>query len=262
MNPMLTIARRAAEEAGKIIRQGWNQLDQLQVQEKGRGDWVSQIDVQAEQAILQILKDKYPQHDFQGEEMGEVRGRKSEGEYLWLIDPLDGTANFLHGIPHFAVSIALIKNEKIELALVYNPIHEMLFTAARGQGAQCNGRRLRVNGQREAGRTLLATGMPLHQREAIPAHLQQVQEALQLFADVRCYGAAALDLCGVAANQFGAYFERGLKAWDMAAGILIAQEAGAMVSNFKGGSASLEAGEVLCANPYLHKQLLPILERL
>ncbi|MDO4435810.1 MAG: inositol monophosphatase family protein [Cardiobacteriaceae bacterium] len=259
-HPMLTIAKRAAEEAGNIIVRGFRQLDQIQVQEKGRADLVSWVDQQAEVAIRSVLSDKFPSHQFLGEEMGASGA--DAAEYLWVIDPLDGTTNFLHGLPHFAVSIALVKQGKLELGLVYNPISEEWFTAARGEGALLNGRRLRVNALREPSRAIVATGFPTRTPERLPEQYALVSSVLEKFGDIRRLGAAALDLCYVACGRQDGYFELGIKPWDIAAGVLIAQEAGAIVTDFKGETCAYDSERVVCANAYLHKQLLSQVQKI
>ncbi|SAM57672.1 inositol monophosphatase family protein [Cardiobacterium hominis] len=255
-NPMLTIARRAAEEAGKILQMGQRQLDQIQIEEKGRGDLVSVVDRRAEEVIKNILLEKFPQHDFLGEEFGETRAQAEESEFCWVIDPLDGTTNFLHGLPQFAVSIGLLKRGKPELGVVYNPATEEWFTAARGEGAQLNGRKLRVSGLRDGGRAIVATGFPFRYPDLMPRQYALLQSVLQEIADVRRLGSASLDLCFVAANRVDAFFEMGLKPWDICAGILIAQEAGAIVTDLAGQHTMLDSGNIVAANTYLHSILL------
>ena len=250
-NPLLTIARRAAEEAGKILQMGQRQLDQIQIEEKGRGDLVSVVDRRAEEVIKNILLEKFPQHDFLGEEFGETRAQAEESEFCWVIDPLDGTTNFLHGLPQFAVSIGLLKRGKPELGVVYNPATEEWFTAARGEGAQLNGRKLRVSG-----RAIVATGFPFRYPDLMPRQYALLQSVLQEIADVRRLGSASLDLCFVAANRVDAFFEMGLKPWDICAGILIAQEAGAIVTDLAGQHTMLDSGNIVAANTYLHSILL------
>lgn len=256
MNPMLTIARRAAEEAGKILQMGQRQLDQIQIEEKGRGDLVSVVDRRAEEAIKNVLLDKFPQHDFLGEESGETRAAAGESEYCWVIDPLDGTTNYLHGLPQFAVSIGLLKRGKPELGVVFNPMSSEWFTAARGEGAQLNGHRLRVGNLRDGGRAIAATGFPFRDPDLLARQYALLESVLQEIADVRRLGSAALDLCFVAANRLDGYFEMGIKPWDICAGLLIAQEAGAIVSDFGGGREMLERGEIVAGNIYLHQILL------
>lgn len=255
MHPMLTIAKRAAEEASKVLQMGFYNLDQIQVQEKGRADLVSIIDQQAERVIREVLTDKYPHHDFLGEEGGGSDSDR-QSEYLWIIDPLDGTTNFLHGIPHFAISIALMKQDKLETAIVYNPITKEMFTASRGQGAQLNERKIRVNPQREGSRAIIATGFPTRNPAKLQEQYPLVTSVLQEFGDIRRFGAAALDLAAVACGRMEGYFEHGIHPWDIAGGILIAQEAGALVTNYAGKSISVFDDNIICANPYLHKALL------
>ncbi|UJF25147.1 inositol monophosphatase [Suttonella sp. R2A3] len=257
MHPMLTIAKRAAEEAGRVIQQGYRQLEQIQAQEKSPGDFVSIVDQQAERAIKAVLHDKYPTHTIIGEESGETQGKPNKGgdDYQWIIDPLDGTANFLHGIAQFAVSIALMKNGRLEVGLVYDPINDELFTAARGQGAQLNGRRIRTNAQRDPARSIIGTGFPFKNPELMDQQVRYVGALLQEFSDLRRLGSAALDLCYVACGRLDAFYEMALNPWDIAAGILIAQEAGVIVTDLKEGHEMLDHGDVVCANPYLHKVL-------
>lgn len=253
MHPMLTIARRAAEEAGRVIMQGLRQLDQVQVEEKGRGDLVSVVDRRSEEVIRQVLLEKFPDHAVLGEEFGRAGGRS---EFEWVIDPLDGTANFVHGLPQFAVSIALLKAGKPEVGVVYNPVSDDWFTAARGQGAQWNGRKMRVNQLRDPGRAFVGTGFPFKYPDKLALQFKLVEAALQEFSDVRRLGSAALDLCYVACGRLDAFFEMGLNPWDIAAGLLIAQEAGAIVTDFSAGHSMLESGEIACANLHLHRILL------
>lgn len=261
MHPMLTIARRAAEEAGRIIQRGYRDLEKLQIHEKGRGDLVSAVDQHAEQLICRMVTEKYPDHDILGEEFGARRSGAGASEYQWVIDPLDGTANFLHGLPHFAVSIAVLRKGRPEVGVVYNPIGDDWFTAARGQGAQHNGQRIRVNRQRDATRAVVATGFPYREIEQLPRVLAQVASVLHDFSDLRRLGSAALDLCYVACGFQDAYFESTLNAWDIAAGVLIAQEAGAIVTDYAGERKMLENGTVLAANALLHPVLTEALRR-
>lgn len=256
MHPMLTIARRAAEEAGRVIMQGLRQLDQLQVEEKGRGDLVSAVDRRSEEVIRRVLLEKFPGHAVLGEEFG-ASGRS---EFEWVIDPLDGTANFVHGLPQFAVSIALLKGGKPEAGVVYNPVTDDWFTAARGQGAQWNGRKMRVNTLRDAGRGFVGTGFPFKSPDKLALQYRYVEAALAAFSDVRRLGSAALDLCFVACGRLDAFFEMGLNPWDMAAGVLIAQEAGAIVTDLQGGHEMLARGEVVVANTHLHRILMQQLQ--
>lgn len=258
-HPMLTIARRAAEEAGRLIERGYRDLSRIKVQEKGRGDFVSVIDQQSEQIIRQILQDKFPEHDILGEEFGGLS--VAESDYQWIIDPLDGTANFVHGLPHFAISIALLKKGQLEIGLIYNPITDEMFSAARGEGAFCNGQRIRANGQRDSHKAMIATGFPFKTPEQMTQQFAYCQSVLEDFSDLRRLGAAALDLCYVACGRQDGYFESGIKPWDIAAGILIAQEAGCLVSDYGDEKAMLDTETIVCANAYLHPILMKALRR-
>lgn len=261
MHPMLTIARRAAEEAGHFILRGYRDLDKIQIHEKGRGDFVSAIDQQSEQIIRQILSEKYPTHDILGEEFGEAQSGSTASEYQWVIDPLDGTANFLHGLPQFAVSIACLHHGKPEVGIVYNPVSDDWYTAARGDGAQLNGQRIRVNKQRNPDRAIVATGFPYRAPENMPQQIAYVASVLETFGDLRRIGSAALDLCMVACGRQDAYFEKGIHIWDIAAGVLIAQEAGAIVTDFAGDADMLTNNTVVCANATLHPLLLKAIQK-
>ncbi|SUO97757.1 inositol monophosphatase family protein [Suttonella ornithocola] len=259
MHPMLTIARRAADEAGKVIQRGYRELNKIQIHEKGRGDFVSIVDQQAEQVITNVLIDKYPDHAILGEEFGASADK--EADYQWVIDPLDGTANFVHGLPHFSVSIGLLKKGVPEIGIVYNPITDDWFTAEKGGGAQLNGQRIRANTQRDPGRAVVATGFPYKDPELMPEQLAYVKSVLEDFSDLRRMGGAALDFCLTACGRQDAFFELGLRPWDMAAGILIAQEAGCIVTDFSGEKNMLENGTIICANAHLYPVLDKALQR-
>lgn len=253
MHPMLTIACRAANAAGAIIQRGFQELERIPIVEKGRGDLVSMIDKQAEMAILRVLQDKYPHHQYLCEETG---AQESDNEYQWIIDPLNGTANFLRNIPHFAVSIALLKKGIPEIALVYNPVREDWYLAEKGAGARMNKQRIRVSNNKDASKALFATGLPYKSPALTATHFRRINATLNVAADMRCSGSAALDLCAVASAQVDAYFEPHVAAWDIAAGMLIAQEAGAIISDLNGKKTMLESGEILCATPHMHALLL------
>lgn len=259
MHPMLTIARRAAEDAGRFLQRAFRDLGKIQIHEKGRGDFVSIADQQAEQIIRTTLAEKYPDHAILGEEYGSMSEQTSE--YQWIIDPLDGTANFIHGLPHFSISIGLLKRGTPEIGLVYNPITDDLYTAAKGEGAQLNGQKIRANTQRYANRAIVATGFPFKNLELMPQQIAYVQSVLEDFSDIRRMGGAALDFCLTACGRQDAFFELGLRPWDMAAGILIAQEAGCIVTDFAGEKNMLETGTIICANAYLHPILDKALQR-
>ena len=257
MEPMLTMALRAARKAGEIIERAVERVDLLNIEEKGRNDYVSEIDKKAEQEIIYHLKKAYPDHAFVGEETGRSQ---NNSDYVWTIDPLDGTTNFLHGIPHFSVSIACSYKGVLTHGVVYDPIKREEFTASRGKGAHLNGRRIRVSSRRNLDGALIGTGVPFNgfALEHIDEYLNCLREVASQTAGVRRAGSAALDLAYVAAGRFDGFWEMNLKEWDMAAGILLVREAGGMLSDFKGGNDYLEHGHIVCAAPKVFKPLLQI----
>lgn len=257
MQPMLTIALRAARTAGeKIVRAG-DRLDLVKVDEKGVNDFVSDVDRNAEQEIISIIRRAYPDHGFLGEESGE---HNPDSDYIWVIDPLDGTTNFLRGIPHYAVSIGCLLKGKLEHAVVYNPVTREEFTASRGYGAKLNDKRLRVTTRASLDGALVGTGIPFrhHKEDMLPGYLKTLGELASKTAGIRRPGSAALDLAYVAAGRYDAFWEMGLKPWDMAAGALLVTEAGGLVSDFHGGHDFLGSGNIVCGNPKCFKQVLQI----
>ena len=255
---MVTIALRAAHKAGDIIAQGYEQLDVIKVQKKEANDYVTEIDKASERAIIATLKKAYPDHGFLGEESGHQPGEGEGKDYLWIIDPLDGTTNFIHGLPQFAVSIACQYRGKIEHAVVYNPISREEFTASRGKGAALNGRRIRVTGRRGLQGALLGTGFPF--REGQMAHMDNYISMFRSLVGqtdgIRRPGSAALDLAYVAAGRYDGFWEFGLQEWDMAAGLLLIQEAGGLVGDFRGGNKHMEKGQVVCGGAKVFKEIL------
>jgi len=247
MHPMLNIAVRAARSAGNIIARASGQLDMVQTTQKGTNDFVTNVDKEAEQAIVQILRKSYPDHDIVAEEGGEYGSNNSD--YQWVIDPLDGTANFIKGIPHYAVSIALRYRGKLDQAVIFDPLRGEVFTASRGGGAQLNGRRIRVSNANDLGGTILATGFPFKHKHHLDAYTECFKSMLITAADMRRTGSAALDLAYVAAGRVDGFWEIGLKPWDFAAGELILREAGGLVSDFVGGNNHLKSGNIVAANP-------------
>ncbi len=231
MHPLLNIAIRAARRAGEVIARSIPRLESLQVAEKGRNDYVSEIDQAAEREIIDIIHKHYPDHAI----LAEESGASGDHEMRWVIDPLDGTTNFLHGFPHFAVSIAAERAGKAEVAVVYDVMRQELFTAARGAGAQLDGRKIRVSKQRELEGSLIATGFPFSlEAEHFNAYVEQLRVIMAQAAGVRRAGAAALDLAYVAAGRVDAFWEIGLKPWDTAAGALLIQEAGGHIGTLTG----------------------------
>lgn len=246
MHPMLNIAVRAARVAGSIIVRGFENRDDLVLQSKGSNDFVTQIDKEAEKAIIHKIQQSYPNHGFLGEESGETQGE--EKDFQWIIDPLDGTTNFIKGIPHFAVSIALLHKGRLDQAVVFDPIRGELFTASRGQGAQLNGYRIRASQPREMTNTILATAFPFRDKSSFVSANDKFCKIFSQSGDVRRSGSAALDMAYVAAGRYDGYWEQGIKAWDIAAGELLVREAGGLVTDFKGGNDPLFKGEVVAGS--------------
>ena len=258
IHPMLNIAVRAARAAGSIINRAALDLDVLKVATKGTNDFVTEVDRAAEQAIIDVLLEAYPGHGILAEESGRERGARSS-DYLWIIDPLDGTTNFIHGLPVYAVSIALSFRGKIEQAVVYDPCRNDLFLASKGRGAYLNDRRLRVSRRTRMAEALIGTGFPFRRGDNFKRYLKMFEEVMQHCAGVRRPGAAALDLCYVAAGWYDGFFETGLSPWDVAAGSLVVTEAGGLVGNFTGESDFLHQREVVAANPRIYAQLVQTL---
>ncbi|MGH8477447.1 MAG: inositol monophosphatase family protein [Methylococcales bacterium] len=248
MHPMLNIAERAARAAATVIVRSLDRIDALHIDEKGRNDFASEVDRRAEQEIIRVIRAAYPDHTIIAEESGVHHGN----EYTWIIDPLDGTTNFLHGFPQFAVSIALARRGKLEQALIYDPMREEMFSASRGSGATINNRRMRVSTQSTLTGALLGTGFPFGAQKHLDAYLNMFRRLSKDAAGIRRPGAAALDLAYVAAGRFDGFWEIGLKQWDMAAGALLIQEAGGIVSDFVKGGSYLSSGNIIAANPKLH----------
>lgn len=256
MQPMLNIALRAARRAGDLIARAAEQLDRVQVESKGENNFVTEIDRKSEQEILYHLKKAYPDHGFLCEESGE--SGNPDGEYQWIIDPIDGTTNFIRGIPHYCISIACLHKGQIEHAVVLDPIRREEFTASRGRGAQLNGRRIRVTMATSLEGTLIGTGIPFKSRseQHIPAYMKSLEAVASETAGVRRAGSAALDLAYVAAGRLDGFWEIGLSQWDIAAGVLLVREAGGLISDFEGGGSYMDTGNIVAGNPKCLKSLL------
>ena len=257
MHPMLTIAIRAARSAGDQILRAMDNVGQLQINNKGRNDYASEVDRAAEVEIIHTIRKAYPDHGILAEESGAQAG---DSPYLWIIDPLDGTTNFLHGFPQFAVSIALKNKDKIEIGVVYDPLRDELFTAERGGGAMLNNRRIRVTKQTSLTGSLLGTGFPFKEQQHLDAYLGMFRGLFADSAGIRRAGAAALDLAYVAAGRLDGYWEIGLKQWDMAAGILLVKEAGGVVTDFSFRDKFMESGHVIAGNPKMHQIMYQAIE--
>ncbi len=251
---MLNIAVRAARNAGQVIVKAFSQPENIEAMQKGSNDFVTNVDRDAEAAIIHTIKKSYPEHGIIGEESGEIAG--TNPDYQWIIDPLDGTTNFVKGIPHFAVSIALRVKGRTEQAVVYDPIRDELFTATRGSGAQLNGYRIRTGKAKDLSGTVLATGFPFKQKHQIEPYQKMFHALFLECADIRRAGSAALDLAYVAAGRVDGFWEMGLKPWDTAAGELLAKEAGAIVTDFVGGHNYEHSGNLVVGNPRVVKEML------
>ena len=249
---MLNIATRAARSAGRILMRYLERTDRIAVTSKSRNDFVSEVDRGAEQAIIQELRSRYPDHAILAEESGEHRG----SEFQWVIDPLDGTTNYLHGFPQFSVSIALKYRNRLEQAVVYDPLREEMFTASRGQGAQLNDRRLRVAGRTSLEGALIGTGFPFRDHRHLDAYLSMFKAMIQDTAGIRRPGSAALDFAYVAAGRLDGFWELGLAQWDFAAGALLVSEAGGKVTDLAGGDRYLDTGNLIAGNLKVHQAML------
>jgi myo-inositol-1(or 4)-monophosphatase len=258
LHPMLNIAIKAARAAGAIINRASMDLDLLRINTKGPNDFVSEVDQAAEQVIIETLLQAYPGHGILAEESGREHGAR-DSEYVWIIDPLDGTTNFIHGFPVYAVSIALAHRGVVQQAVVYDPSRNDLFYATKGRGAYLNDRRLRVSKRTRMQDALIGTGFPFRRGDNFKRYLKIFEEVMQQCAGLRRPGAAALDLCYVAAGYYDAFFETGLNPWDVAAGSLIITEAGGLIGNFTGESDYLYQREVVAATPRIYGQLVQIL---
>jgi myo-inositol-1(or 4)-monophosphatase len=252
MNPTLNIAVRAARSAGNVIIRNLGKLDTLAIHTKNRNDFVTEVDRQAEQEIIFTLRKAFPGHGILAEESGLQEG----DEYQWIIDPLDGTTNFLHGFPQFAVSIALRHKGRMEQAVIYDPLRQELFTATRGAGAMLNDRRIRVTKRNSLEGSLLGTGFPFKSQQHLDAYLDMFRALFPQAAGIRRAGSAALDLAYVATGRLDGFWEIGLNIWDMAAGVLLIQEAGGLSSDFSGGDNHLESGNIVAGNPKLFAEIL------
>lgn len=249
---MLTIAVRAARSAGDFMVRYLDRLDGVEIDLKGQNDYVTEIDRRAEEIVIRTLRDAYPDHAFVGEESGQ----HGEAEHVWIIDPLDGTTNYLHGFPQFSVSIALEHRGVLDQAVIYDPLRNELFTASRGAGAQLNNRRIRVSRQKELKTSLLGTGFPFRDYTHVDKYLHTLRHFMTRCQGIRRAGAASLDLAYVACGRLDGFWEFGLKKWDVAAGVLLITEAGGLVGDLKGESTYLESGDICAGTPSVYPQLI------
>ncbi|WP_293775408.1 inositol monophosphatase family protein [uncultured Oxalicibacterium sp.] len=256
MHPMLNTAIKAARRAAAVINRASFDLDRIKVTEKKPNDFVTEVDQAAEQAIIEVLLNAYPDHAILAEESGASANLHDEKEFVWIIDPLDGTTNFIHGFPQYAVSIALQHKGQITQAVVYDPNRNDLFTATKGAGAFLNEKRIRVTRRDKMADALIGTGFPFRQGDNIDQYMKMFKIMTQSCAGLRRPGSAALDLAYVAAGRLDGFFEKGLQPWDIAAGSLLITEAGGIVGTFEGESDYLYKGDVLAGSPKIFAQLV------
>jgi myo-inositol-1(or 4)-monophosphatase len=260
-DPAVNIAVKAARRAASIINQAANQLELLNIETKAHNDFVTEVDRAAEAAIVDILREAFPEHSILAEESGRSGDGEGRGaEYVWVIDPLDGTTNFIHGFPQYAVSIALTRKGVPEHAVIFDPVSNELFTATRGRGAYMNDRRIRVSRRQRLADALLGTGFPFRQFAHVDTYLAMFRELAQRSVGLRRAGAAALDLAYVASGRLDGFWEIGLSPWDMAAGALLIQEAGGFVADFDGEGDYLKSGNIVAGTPKVFTELLLVVQ--
>jgi myo-inositol-1(or 4)-monophosphatase len=258
LSPALNVMIAAARKAGRGLIRDFGELENLQVSMKGPGDFVTAADQRTERLLIEELKKARPGYPFLLEESGAIDG--PDKSHRFIIDPLDGTTNFMHGIPHFAISIALEREGQIVSGVIFNPVTNDLFVGEKGQGAFLNDKRLRVAARKQVKDTLSATGIPFMGKDGHQRFLSELATVMGSSTGVRRFGSAALDLAWVAAGRYDAFWERGLKPWDIAAGMLMVREAGGVITDMNGGEKALETGDVLAANETLHPQFLKLLK--
>ena len=251
MHPMLNIGVRAARAAGDQIIRYMDHVQDLPVNSKGRNDFVTEVDRTAETVIIDTIRKSYPDHAF----LAEESGTHGKSEFQWVIDPLDGTTNYLHGFPQFAISIALKYRGELDQAVIYDPLRQELFTASKGRGAQLNNRRIRVSKQQSLESALLGTGFPFGDTDKLEVFINSFRAIFPYTSGIRRAGAASLDLAYVACGRLDGFWEFNLRQWDIAAGVLLILESGGLVSGMDGGDAYLDDGNILAANPRLHEEM-------
>ncbi|HEX9719766.1 MAG TPA: inositol monophosphatase family protein [Ramlibacter sp.] len=258
LHPMLNVAVKAARAAGAIINRAALDVESVRISQKQVNDFVTEVDHASEQTIIETLLTAYPHHAIWAEESGKVHGTQGS-DFVWIIDPLDGTTNFIHGFPVYCVSIGLSVKGKVEQAVIYDPSRNDLFTATKGRGAYMNERRMRVSKRTELKQCLISTGFPFRAGDNMKNYLRMMAEVMPRTAGLRRPGAAALDLAYVAAGFTDGFFETGLSPWDVAAGSLLVAEAGGLIGNFSGDSDFMEQKECIAGNPKIYGQLVAIL---
>ena len=258
ISPALNVMIAAARKAGRPLIRDFGELENLQISMKGPADFVTTADKRTERVLIEELTKARPGYGFLGEEGGAVEGK--DKTHRFIIDPIDGTTNFMHGIPQFAISIALEREGQLVSGVIYNPVTDDLFTAEKGHGAYLNDKRLRVAARKELGAAVIATGIPFMGKDGHARALAEMGAVMNVTAGIRRMGAASLDLAYVAAGRFDGFWEHGLQAWDMAAGIVLLREAGGVVTDMAGSDRMLANGQVVCANEHLHPQLLKLLK--
>lgn len=253
-SPLISVMTRAAIKASRHLKRDFGEVENLQVSRKGPADFVSTADLRAEKILREELERARPDYGFLMEESGSS-GAKNGEQRRWIVDPLDGTSNFLHGLPHFSISLALEERGEVIAAVILDPIKDELFTAEKGQGAFLNDRRIRASGRRRVDEALFATGIPFKGTGGHQIFLKELEQVMAVSAGVRRWGTASLDLAYVAAGRFEGFWERGLKPWDIAAGILLVREAGGLVSEIGGRSITLNSPSILATNVHLQRDL-------
>ncbi|MDF1757982.1 MAG: inositol monophosphatase family protein [Legionellaceae bacterium] len=257
MHPLLNIAINAARLAGDIIQRNSDQLDRIKIMQKNQGDFYSEVDVKAEQAIINTILKAYPDHGINAEESGNYQ---EDSDYIWIIDPLDGTKNYLHSFPFYAVSIALSYKNRIEHAVVYDPIRHECFSSSRGSGTKLNDRRIRVSKTTKFNQAMLSSGIPVRSETLSERYLNAFQSFTENCGGMRSTGSAALDLAYLAAGRIDGVYALSMQPWDIAAGVLLVQEAGGLISDHSGREDHMKSGDVIAGSPKIFKQMLQALK--
>ena len=255
---LINVMTAAATKAARKLVRDFGEVEHLLVSKKGPADFVTIADKTSEDTLVRELQKARPDYSFILEERGEIKGKDESS--TWIIDPLDGTTNFLHGIPHFAISIGLVRDNDIFAGVIYNPVQDEMYWAEKGQGAFLNGRRIRVSARKEVSESLFSTGIPFMESGKEERFLERLENVMSVSAGVRRFGSAALDLAYVAAGRYDGFWETGLQKWDMAAGIALVREAGGFVTDIRGRKDMLESGDIVCANDKLHSKLLKLVK--